>query len=74
MPSEPIKPMSKEEIEYYRQCLNKIYRQFLSTAHCNINGVIVDRLIATIDERDREIERLKELLRRAEDDGILLPQ
>jgi hypothetical protein len=48
MPSEPIKPMSREDIEYYRQGVEYM-----------VTEATVRRIIATIDERDREIERLK---------------
>jgi hypothetical protein len=46
-----IRPMSREEIEYYRQRTD--------TPYYSIREVTLGRLIATIDERDREIQRLK---------------
>ena len=54
--SEPIKPMSKEEIERYRQYQNRTSRQSL---YRSVGGTIVDRLMATIDERDKRIAELE---------------
>jgi hypothetical protein len=49
--SEPIKPMSKEDMEYYRQ--------YTDTPYYTINGVALASLITTIDDRDKRIAELE---------------
>jgi hypothetical protein len=48
MSNEPIKPMSREDIEYYRQGVEYM-----------VTGATVRRIIATIDERDKRIAELE---------------
>lgn len=50
-------PLSKEEVEEYRQDEEKEHNPSNTPAGC-----LTCALIATIDERDREIKKLKEAL------------